>query len=125
MATAIGTKITPKFDVFANVALPAVKRGSNLPRGPRGSIYPVEQLTIGGAFFVPADTGATAEDLDKLTKTVQSSVSRLAKTLGFKLSVRKLPQSDDGAVNPWGDPGVGVWRVAGEYVYKPRAKKAA
>ena len=115
-------KILPKFDVFPGVQLPAVKRGSNLPRGPRGSIYPVAQLEVGSAFFVGLEEG---EDLDTKVKTVQSSVSRLAKDLKYKLAIRKLVQSDNPAVNPWGEPGVGVWRVAGEYIYKPRPKPEA
>ena len=123
--------IIPKYDLYGEVPLVAARRfGSSVGR-PRGSVYPVAQMKVGQVFFVPAEEGKSSnEDLAKLAKTVQSSCVRLAKTLKFKLAVRSLPpvgvaengDSLDPVKNPWGVAGVGVWRVEGEYIYKPRPK---
>jgi hypothetical protein len=123
------TNIKPKFDIFEVPLVKSRRFGAAGAGRPRGSIYPVADLGIGQAFFVEAAADA---DVAKLVKTVQSSVVRLAKPLKYKLAVRNLPgvgvdeegNSLDAETNPWGVAGVGVWRIPGEYVHKPRAPKA-
>ena len=136
VASAVTTK-QPKFDIF-EVPLPKIQREGGFGGGPRGSIYPVEQLSVGQAFFVPADeenlpakdedgkdlghydaTGAvTAEGLSALNKRIVGSVSRLAKQHNMRLAVRTLKASDDPNKNPWEVAGVGVWRQEGTYNFK-------
>lgn len=123
--------IKPKYDIFEVPLVKSRRFGAAGAGRPRGSIYPVADLAVGQAFFVEAPADADAEALTKLTKAVQSSVVRLAKQLKYKTAVRNLPNvgvdedgnSLDSETNPWGVAGVGVWRVAGVYVHKPRAPK--
>lgn len=124
-----------KFEIFENVDLVKARRFGGGPRGPRESIYPVAELKVGQAFFAPLEekdedgnyihTNKEGElmSIAELTRKVAGSVSRLAKMHNVKLAVRSLPQSEDGDINPWGEAGVGVWRVAGAYT--PKQKKAA
>jgi hypothetical protein len=111
-------------------------------------MYPVEQLNVGQAFFVPAneengitatdeetgeitgyldaETGeVTAEGLLALNKRVVGSVSRLAKQHNVKLAVRTLKASENPELNPWAIPGIGVWRLEGEYNYRAKDEAAA
>jgi len=135
------------FKIFENVDLVKARRFGAGPRGPRESIYPVAELKVGQAFFAPLedkdeegnyihvteikdeagnDTGEyRLMTIAELTRKIQGSVSRLAKSLDVKLAVRSLPASDDGDVNPWSDAGVGVWRQPGKYGQDKTQKKAA
>lgn len=129
---------TAKYGIIENVELVKARRfGGGNTGGERGSNYPVAQLKVGQAFFVPLEEADeennyvhTAEIKDAegngtgnyelmtltgLTRKIQGSVSRLAKQHNFKLAVRALPASEDPSVNPWGEAGVGVWRVVGVY----------
>lgn len=132
---------TPKYDIF-EVPLVKIQREGGFGLGPRGSMYPVEQLNVGQAFFVPADeengllatdeetgelTGyydeagdVTAEGLLALNKRIVGSVSRLAKQHDVKLAVRTLKASDNPEMNPWAVPGIGVWRLEGGYNYRAK-----
>lgn len=134
------------FEIFGDVALVKARRFGAGPRGPRESIYPVAALKVGQAFFAQLEEkdeegnfihvaevkdeegNGTGEyrlmTLPELTRKIQGSVSRLAKAHNVKLAVRSLPASEDGDINPWGEAGVGVWRVAGVYTHK-EVKKAA
>jgi hypothetical protein len=129
-----------KFDIF-EVALPKIQREGGFAGGPRGSIYPVDQLKVGQAFFVPAneeflpakdeegkDLGhydaageVTREGLVALNKRIVGSVARLAKQHNLRVAVRTLKASEDPEKNPWGVAGVGVWREEGGYNFKPKA----
>lgn len=121
---------SPKFDIFESTPLPAVKRsaafGAHIQRG---SIYPVGQLGVGQCFFVEAneENGVTdttsREQLEKLTRKVQGSSTRLAKQHNVRLAVRTLLASEDPEQNPWGVAGTGVWRIEGAYNARPRAEK--
>lgn len=127
-----------KFEIFENVDLVKARRFGG-ERTPRESIYPVAALKVGQAFFAALEekdeeTGEylhTNKDgelmtITDLTRKIQGSVSRLAKTFDVKLAVRSLPASEDAEINPWGEAGVGVWRVAGKYAEKaPKAVKQA
>lgn len=131
----------PKFDIF-EVPLPKIHREGGFTGGPRGSIYPVEQLEVGRAFFVEAseengllatdeETGETTgfydaegnvtpEGLTALNRKIVGSVSRLAKQHDMRLAVRTLKASTDPERNPWQVAGVGVWRLEGTYNYKTK-----
>lgn len=117
-----------KFEVFQGVDLVKTTRTGGAHFGPRDSKYPVKDLQVGYAFFVPLaqqdlEEGEEPVDLEGMVKRVQGAVTRQAKNLNYKLAVRKLPASDDASRNPWGEDGVGVWRLEGHYT--PRTKKAA
>jgi hypothetical protein len=141
LAKDVAEAIKPKYDIF-EVPLVKIQREGGFGGGPRGSMYPVEQLKVGQAFFVPAneengivatdeETGeltgyydeegnVTPEGLQALNKRVVGSVSRLAKQHNVKLAVRTLKASDKAEENPWSIPGVGVWRLEGTYNYKSK-----
>lgn len=127
----------PKYDIF-EVPLVKIVREGGFAGGPRGSMYPVEQLKVGQAFFVPADesegitatdeetgevtgyideeTGeVTAKGLQALNRRIVGSVARLAKQFDYKVAVRTLKPSEDAEKNPWGAAGIGVWRLEGKY----------
>ena len=144
-AAAVQATIKPKFDIF-EVPLTKIQREGGFGSGPRGSMYPVDQLKVGQAFFVPADednlpstdedTGAltgyydehgnvTAEGLTALNKRIVGSVSRLAKQHDMKLAVRTLKASENAEINPWAVPGIGVWRLEGQYNYKGKDEPEA
>jgi hypothetical protein len=146
VAKEVAETIKPKYDIF-EVPLVKIKREGGFGTGPRGSMYPVEQLKVGQAFFVPAneengilatdeetgeitgfydeDGNVTAEGLLALNKRVVGSVSRLAKQHNVKLAVRTLKASTDPESNPWGAPGIGVWRLEGEYNYRSKDEDTA
>lgn len=141
VAKAVTPTIKPKFDIF-EVPLVKIQREGGFGAGPRGSIYPVEQLKVGTAFFVEAseenglntideesgeptgfydnDGNVTKEGLIALNKRIVGSVSRLAKQHNMNLKVRTLKASKDPEKNPWEVPGVAVWRLEGGYNYKTK-----
>ncbi len=122
--------MTSQFQVFApgEVALPKLSRAGGFAPGPRGSKYPIdENFSVGATTFIPAKEGATdKESLAKLSKSVQSTLTRLAKQYNYRLTVRTLTEE----TSPWADEngtgiaGIGVWRIEGNYPTRA-SKKAA
>lgn len=108
------------FVMAQNVAPPAVKRGGGNP-GPRESKYPLKDIVLGGAGFVPSED-KSAEGLKKLSKQFGSTVAQYNKdhpdtylttrTLEDGKAAGFVGQNADGSVNPEafaGVPGIGIY----------------
>lgn len=93
---------------------------------PRGSQYPIEQMTQGQSFFVPleGEEGATrkdkdgnvfeltaAEDLARQMRQKQSYFSQLGKKLGLSIKTRVYADGKDFSARQAGKAGIGVWHA--------------
>ena len=81
-AAPVKTPVTepPQFQILSDVAIP---ERASFPRGPRGSIYPLEKLVKGQCFDVPVSS-------DKEAAQKRSYLSALGKSRGIKVVTRYL-----------------------------------
>jgi hypothetical protein len=74
------------FAIMNNVAIP---EPATFPRGPRGSIYPVEKMKAGQCFDIPVRDGKQAAQK-------RSYLSALGKSRGVKLVTRYMDLAEEG-----------------------------
>lgn len=101
---------SPAFTVVKNIPIPP----RTIPNaGPRGSMYPVDDMEEGECFAVSVDS-------PKQARQKQSQFSGLAKSRGIRL-VTRFYSGEDGNDSPFEDtpaPCLGVWH-GGEAEAKP------
>ena len=81
--------IESQYSIEDNVEVPARQ---SFPRGPRGSIYPLGEMTEGQSFAVPVRDAKEAGQK-------RSYLSSLGKSRGIKAVTRYFP--DEGVVRCW------------------------